>query len=135
MSNLKSFYFSKINLDPSLLTSYWTLFQNNYSMKYVDKIDFTSLNTSNVNDYHMMFQNCCSLVDIGLIGTIPMSGLNLNTCYNLSHETLLKFLNALYDYASEGSTDTYTLTLGTTNLAKLTDEEKAIATNKGWTLN
>lgn len=27
-----------------------------------------------------------------------------------------------------------TLTLGATNLAKLTDEQKAVATNKGWTL-
>lgn len=27
-----------------------------------------------------------------------------------------------------------TLTLGTTNLAKLTDEEKKVATDKGWTL-
>jgi hypothetical protein len=26
------------------------------------------------------------------------------------------------------------VTMGSTNLAKLTDEEKAIATNKGWTL-
>lgn len=31
-------------------------------------------------------------------------------------------------------TTTHTLTLGSTNLAKLTDEEKAIATEKGWTL-
>lgn len=30
--------------------------------------------------------------------------------------------------------ETKTLTLGATNLAKLTDEEKAIATNKGWVL-
>ena len=29
---------------------------------------------------------------------------------------------------------TQTLTLGTDNLAKLTDTEKAIATEKGWTL-
>ena len=29
---------------------------------------------------------------------------------------------------------TYTLTLGSDNLAKLSDEEKAIATGKGWTL-
>lgn len=29
---------------------------------------------------------------------------------------------------------TQTLTLGTTNLAKLTEEEMAIATEKGWTL-
>ena len=31
-------------------------------------------------------------------------------------------------------TTTQTLTMGSTNLAKLTDEDKAIATNKGWTL-
>lgn len=31
-------------------------------------------------------------------------------------------------------TTTKTLTMGATNLAKLTDEEKAVATNKGWTL-
>ena len=34
----------------------------------------------------------------------------------------------------EKSTETKTLTLSTTNLAKLTDSEKAIATEKGWTL-
>ena len=32
------------------------------------------------------------------------------------------------------STETHTVTFGTTNLAKLTDAEKAIATQKGWTL-
>jgi hypothetical protein len=32
------------------------------------------------------------------------------------------------------STETHSVTLGTTNLAKLTDAEKAIATQKGWTL-
>ena len=31
-------------------------------------------------------------------------------------------------------TSTKTLKIGATNLAKLTDDEKAIATNKGWTL-
>lgn len=34
----------------------------------------------------------------------------------------------------EGATESRTLTLGVTNLAKLTDEEKKIATDKGWKL-
>jgi hypothetical protein len=32
------------------------------------------------------------------------------------------------------TTSTKTLTLGAINLAKLSDEEKAIGVNKGWTL-
>ncbi|MEE0840040.1 MAG: hypothetical protein U0L72_05750, partial [Acutalibacteraceae bacterium] len=37
-------------------------------------------------------------------------------------------------FVPSAPTETHTLTLGTTNLAKLTDSEKAIATEKGWTL-
>ena len=42
-------------------------------------------------------------------------------------------LNKLADVTSE--TDTYTLTLGATNLAKITAEDVAIGTNKGWTIS
>lgn len=48
----------------------------------------------------------------------------------LTHDSLLNILNALPE-----TTEAYTCTLGSTNLAKLTDEEKAIAIDKGWTLN
>jgi hypothetical protein len=44
----------------------------------------------------------------------------------------MNVINILKDYSGSGTT--YTLTLGSTNLAKLTDAEKAIATEKGWTL-
>ena len=47
-------------------------------------------------------------------------------------ESLLSILNALKDYSS--STSSWVCTLGTTNLEKLTEEQKAIATEKGWTL-
>lgn len=42
-------------------------------------------------------------------------------------------INVLYNLIGTGG-PTLTLTLGPDNLAKLTDEDKAIATNKGWTL-
>lgn len=51
---------------------------------------------------------------------------------SLTVDSLLSLFNALKDYSIEGGT--YTCTIGSTNLAKLTDEQKAIATNKGWTL-
>lgn len=52
----------------------------------------------------------------------------------LTHDSLMSIINALKDYSEDTSGKTYTLTLGSTNLAKLTDAEKAIATEKGWTL-
>lgn len=48
----------------------------------------------------------------------------------LTHESLLNVINALVP--QEGTTKT--LKLGSTNLAKLTEEEIAIGTDKGWTL-
>ena len=47
----------------------------------------------------------------------------------LEHDALVVVLNNLGTVTS-----TQTLTLGATKLALLSDEEKAIATNKGWTL-
>lgn len=48
---------------------------------------------------------------------------------NLTHASLVNIINAL-PITSRG----YTLGLGLTNLNKLSDEEKSIATSKGWTL-
>ena len=47
----------------------------------------------------------------------------------LTHDSIMVIINGL-----QTVTTTQTLTLGSTNLAKLTDEEKKIATDKGWTL-
>lgn len=67
---------------------------------------------------------------------------------NASVESLMNVINNLYDW-SQGPADgkyvwedgtsysygtTHTLKFGTTNLDKLTDEQKAVAINKGWTL-
>lgn len=49
---------------------------------------------------------------------------------NLTHESLINILNAL----PNTSTADRTLTIGETNIAKLTDAELAIGTNKGWTI-
>jgi hypothetical protein len=64
-------------------------------------------------------------------GTIGKST-SFSASKNLTHDSLINILEHLKDYAGSGTT--YTLTLGSTNLAKLTDAEKAIATQKGWTL-
>ena len=73
--------------------------------------------------------------------------LDLSASTNLTYESLINIVNNLYDlnitygvYDADGNPGSGTLVrqalvLGSTNLAKLTDEEKAIATNKGWNLS
>lgn len=60
--------------------------------------------------------------------------LALNRSNSLTHDSLMNVINNLYDIATKGC-NTQKLTLGSTNLAKLTAEEIAIATNKGWTVS
>jgi hypothetical protein len=65
---------------------------------------------------------------------------NLSAPKVLTHDSLMNVINNLYDLnltydvANGGTLYTQKLTLGSTNLAKLTAEEIAIATNKGWTV-
>ena len=55
--------------------------------------------------------------------------LRFDYCPLLTHESLINILNVIGTV-----TTAKTLQLGSANLNKLTAEEKAIATNKGWTL-
>lgn len=54
---------------------------------------------------------------------------DLSDCTNLTHDSLMVVINGL-----QTVTKSTTLKLGSKNLAKLTDEEKKVATDKGWTL-
>lgn len=79
----------------------------------------------------------------GNIGTQVNKNLTTFNCYgvqtynlsisnypNLSKESIMNIINCLCE-----TTETLTLTLGSTNMAKLTEAEIAIATNKGWTIS
>ena len=52
---------------------------------------------------------------------------------NATVESLMNVINNLYDLTANGLSGK-TVKFGTTNLNKLTDEQKAVAVNKGWTL-
>lgn len=83
--------------------------------------------TSQVNTY---LANCISLQRLDIVqGWVPNFNFAINQSLRWTAETLIDFFNKL------GTTQTaITLTFGSTNLNKLTAEEKAIATNKGYTL-
>ena len=102
-----------------------------YLASSLQKIDKLILHEGIVS-YTACFANISQLKDITIEGTIAGTGIVLSAHTGLTHDSLMSFINALKDYS--GTATTKTITLGTTNLAKLTDSEKAVATQKGWTL-
>lgn len=85
------------------------------------------LDTSNVTSMNNMFRGCSNLKSI--LMTNIGANLDISASTQFERTDLVTILNNL-----KTVTSTNTLTMGATNLAKLTDEDKAIATNKGWTL-
>ena len=112
-------------------------------------LDFTD--TSDVADFSNMFRNNTALTTIPrldmrkgtnfadmLTGDAALTSFggygiaysfSLSPCSNMGEEALVNVLSNLATI-----TDTQTLTLGSTLLGKLSDSEKKIATDKGWTL-
>lgn len=91
----------------------------------LDVSECTSFPTSTFQAY--------KLEDIEFVPNTICANIWFDRCTNLTHDSLMSIINGLKDYSGTGTT--HTCTLGSTNLAKLTDEEIAIATEKkGWTL-
>ena len=84
--------------------------------------------TSKVTSMNHMFYNCSNLETIHMINI--NANLNISASTKFTREALLEIIGNLKAQTS----GTKTLTMGSTNLAKLTDEDKKIATDKGWTL-
>ena len=99
-----------------------SMFSYCYNIETIPQLD-----VSNVTDASNMFFQCNILKYILMIGM--KVSFNISSSTKFEESDLVTILNNLATV-----TTTQTLTMGATNLAKLTDEEKAIATNKGWTL-
>lgn len=108
--------------DVSSVTSMTYMFNGCSSLTTIPKIDVSS-----VKDLDGIFFKCTSLKSILMTGMKVRFDISDSTKFEKSD--LVTILNNLAPVTS-----TTTLTMGATNLAKLTDEEKAIAINKGWTL-
>lgn len=86
-----------------------------------------ALDVSNAENLSRIFYKCTSLKSILMTGM--KTGFTISDSTKFERTDLVTILNNLATV-----TQTMRLTMGATNLAKLTDEDKAIATNKGWTL-
>lgn len=143
----------KITEIPSFNTNNATNMANMFNkcstLKTIPILDF-----SKVNDVSYCLDQCSSLVSLGGFKDLGKSfsqktnnyykyKLNLyeSASTQLTHDSLMNVINNLYDLnltydvANGGTLYTQSLVLGATNLAKLTEEEIAIATNKGWTVS
>ena len=79
-----------------------------------------------------VFNGCGNLIDVTLGDGFNADNLNLSVSTLYTRETILQWLNALADRTGQTA---YKLTIGATNLAKLTEQDILIATNKNWTLS
>ena len=94
------------------------------NLKTIPQIRMGSL-TSSVR----MFYSCNALSDLG--GFLGLKcNLDLSHC-PLTHDSIINVINGLFNVSANPKT----LTLGASNLTKISDKEIQQATNKGWILN
>ena len=103
-------------------------FQYARALKTIDKL---VLRTKGDQTFSSVFDSDGSLQNITIEGVIG-NNISFGDSPLLTHDSLVNIISCLQDIT--GTSNTRTLTLGATNLAKLTDTEKAVATGKGWTL-
>ena len=105
-----------------------SVFANCIRLKSIKKVIFSETNT-----FYNPFVSCTALENITVEGTI---GNSISFQWSpLTHESLMSILNALQDKSADTSGTVWSLTLGPTNCAKLSDEEMTVATAKGWVVN
>ena len=141
------------SFDTSKVTNMNNMF---YYCTSLTSLDVSSFDTSKVTSISYIFNNCKSLTSLDLsnwdINKVTASyatsnafncsvltdfkapkninaAIDFSSCTNLTHDSLMSIINNLTT-----KTSTTKLTLGATNLAKLSDDEIAIAVNRGWTL-
>ncbi len=111
-------------LPDSITSIEWNLFTNCTSLvSIVIPSSITKIGST-------AFLNCKSLSDITLGNDFNATGADFSSC-PLSAEMMESMFNSLKDLTNDSAK---TLTLGSKNLAKLTDTQKQSATNKNWNL-
>lgn len=143
------------NFNTSKVTNMHAMFIGNSSLTQLDVSNFDTSNVLNINTM-FAYMNVCEELNISglnltkvtsINGTfkgssfkvircdglqlpnIDMRDIGLNTSTALTVDSIVGLLNAL-PQSDKG----YSFQIGSDNIAKLSDEQKAIATNKGWTL-
>ena len=124
-------------LDTSKVTSVYNMFYSCSGLITIPKLNFEKVN--NVSGFLDGASNVVNIGGFENLGKAYLTnksanysnyGLVLTNCSKLTHDSLMNVINNLYDIKTKGC-QAQRLQLGPTNLAKLTEEEKQIAIDKG----
>lgn len=121
---------SKITRFPTIDLSSATNFNDGFR-QHGTLVEAKLIGVRDVVQWSNSFHFCSALTTLTIEGIIGKA-FSVSSSNKLTHDSLMSVISALKDLTPSGTT--LTCTLGATNLAKLTDTEKAIATDKGWTL-
>lgn len=128
-------------LDTSNVTTMSDMFYNCSNL-----LTIPLLNASKVTEVQRCLQFVTNLKNLGGFQNLGQSysttvsannynySLYLSSISELTHDSLMNVINNLYDIATKGC-NVQQLILGSTNISKLSAEEIAIATNKGWSVS
>lgn len=97
---------------------------------FIDTEQITNWGRSSTNPFYY----ATNIETIEEMGVINGTNFSVSNCEKLTTDSLMVIINALFDYVGNGETTTKTCTIGEVNLAKLTEEQIAVATSKGWIL-
>ena len=124
--------------DTSKVSNMSNMFSGCSALRSIPQLDTSKVTNISLAGYNTL----SSLVDLG--GFVNLGAQNnlsgtsgsyfLGQCPNLTHDSIMNVINNLYDRKTAGYS-VLTLKLHANTMALLSDEEKAIATNKGWTLS
>lgn len=118
-----------LNEDCGAGSNYLYFFDNCENLVSIKNSEIDFSNISEKENVGRMFNRCIALEEVRFKENTLKVDLDMSYSTLLSHDSLLSIINSCSQVS-----ETQTLKLGETNLAKLSEEEKAIATSKGWTL-
>lgn len=110
-------------------TSLGETFAYNNALKLIEKIIFSAATYPRSST----FNGLANLTHVIFEGVIGKNGLSLQWS-DLDYESLTSIKNCLEDKSTDTSGTTWTVTVGTTNKAKYTDEDILEIQAKGWTV-
>ena len=153
------------NIDTSSATTIESIFNNCYGLKKIPNLNTSNvtnmtrafqccssltsvpeLDAGKVNSIGSLFTQANNVTNLGGFKDLGKAylttraegysnyRLDLSPCTLLTHDSLMNVINNLYDIGSTG-VQRQQVVLGATNLAKLTAEEIAIGTDKGWIIS